>query len=362
MTETFRRGFDRRRLALPAAVAMAAVVLGAGGSSAFFQNSTLEGTIGTDISGVWLARHHLIPEFRLRYKIEEAGVEGPPAEVGPIGDEHPELNGPKPRGVKVTAIRDQKIANSVGLFVGDYILRVNNTPIDTPSDFADAIADISGGAVALSVRRPGIRHTTARLVKISYAASEGVGDDGTSSVVQEKVRFEVVEAQLPFEDELEETRRKTSLWTATEAQLDALRANWFELPIPERTPFVRGEHRIVAAAAYDGSLLQDANLFDTQFAVISKLQSNPLAGGSGQAVGIYGFQELTPERLAGTYVEATIASAPFPITIEFKGRFDMTRIDDYSNKDVEHRRKLHEVKVPKEDYDDIELAPADDND
>jgi hypothetical protein len=42
-------------------------------ASAFFQNTKLEGTIGSDIGGVWLDMHHVMPEFRITYSKPATG-------------------------------------------------------------------------------------------------------------------------------------------------------------------------------------------------------------------------------------------------------------------------------------------------
>ena len=36
------------------------------GAEAFFQTTTVEGTIGRDLGGIWLLVHHAAPQFRVR--------------------------------------------------------------------------------------------------------------------------------------------------------------------------------------------------------------------------------------------------------------------------------------------------------
>jgi hypothetical protein len=107
-------------------------------------------------------------------------------------------------------------------------------------------------------------------------------------------------------------------------------------------------------------LRQDENLKGTLFAIISTLQGNPIAGGGGRSIAIYGFDKVDADRAGGTYVESTLATAPFPISIEFNGRFEMIKIGPFSNQDVEFRMvqtKAEGKKKQEEESRKFELAP-----
>jgi hypothetical protein len=116
----------------------------------------------------------------------------------------------------------------------------------------------------------------------------------------------------------------------------------------------------VAASDNDASLRQDDNLTDSSFAIVSTLKGNPLGGGGGQNIAIYGFEKVGSETASGTYVESTLATAPFPISIEFNGRFELTKLAPYSDKDVEFltaRAQADAKKSQAEESRKIELAP-----
>ncbi len=117
---------------------------------------------------------------------------------------------------------------------------------------------------------------------------------------------------------------------------------------------------MVAASHYGPDLAGDDNTTNTLFAMILKLDGNPLGGGGGgQLIDIYGIREIGEGMIDGTYVTAVIAQAPFPISVEFKGAFTMTRIDDLSDKDVEWRAEHAKNRAGTEEkaLDQFELAP-----
>jgi len=55
-------------------------------------------------------------------------------------------------------------------------------------------------------------------------------------------------------------------------------------------------------------------------------------------------------------VQATLANAPFPISLEFKGLFTMYKIADYSDADDEVRAEKAKGEEKKSD-EDVKLAP-----
>jgi hypothetical protein len=101
----------------------------------------------------------------------------------------------------------------------------------------------------------------------------------------------------------------------------------------------------------------DENLENTSFAIISELQGNPIKGGGGKVIALYGVREITPKRIVGTYVESTFAQAPFPISIEFRGSFTLLRLEDFTNKDLAYRLKEARGKQAERPPMDVPLAP-----
>ena len=335
-------------MVLAAVVALVAATPPAG---AFLQRTTLKGTLGTDVGGVWLALYHVAPTFRV--KIDRAADGVLPFSVGPVPEQLAPLAGKPPLGVVIKEFTNPGISAKYGIFEGDLVTKVNITVIKGQADYERALATVKKYALVL-IRRPALGATRARLLKIKYSAREQEVD-GRSVIADETVSLRAVHAVLPFKKELLARSRKHELWSPTEEDLLVLRTGWHKLPPPERATFVGGEYEVVSQAAYNAPQRKDEHLEDTLFAIIAKLKGHPLAGG-GTNIGVYGVREVSTGRIAGSYVESTLASAPFPISIDFNGTFELLRLDDYSDKDLEYRksRTVAEVKAKQSE---VKLAP-----
>lgn len=329
----------------------ALVALAPAGVGAFYQTTTVEGTIAEDIGGVWVAVYHMAPTFRVR--VDSVGETNAPWKVGPIGGDLTALMGEKPRGVVITEIPDAGVTGQYGIFAGDIITKVNTILVDNVDEYNAAMKDVKEWFL-VTIRRPQLQNTKARLVKIKYEADE-VEEDGVSAIGNETIQIRVLLNELPVLDEIDKARRERKLYTVSDKDIDEVRDDWFDLPVPELSPFVSGEHRVVTVSEYDQSLRRDDALRDTRFAIISQLKGNPLAGQVGQNIGIYGILEVSEKKITGTYVESTLASAPFPISIDFNGTFTLTRIADYSDADVEALNKKKSSEP--EQNDEVQTAP-----
>ena len=346
---TKRTGLAAALLCVAAGAIQPAAVL------AFFQKTAVEGTLGNDVGGVWLAIHHLMPSFRVR--VDRDPEKGAPFTVGPISQDLAPALGSEAKGVAIKEFTDETASDKYGIFQGDVITKINTTDVTNEEDFAKAMKEVKDWFL-VTVRRPQLRFSTARLIKIEYKAAEKEVE-GVSEL-DEKVDVRVGEGTLPFQDRIEAGRKENKFFVPTKEELAKLRDEWFKLTAPEKAIFVNGEHRVVAAGSYDESLRQDENLKGTQFAIISTLQGNPLAGGGGRSIAIYGFEKVEGGRAGGTYVESTLATAPFPISIEFNGRFEMIKIAPYSNKDVEFRMAQAQAEGKKKQEEEsrkFDLAP-----
>ena len=325
------------------------------GSEAFYQKTTIEGSIGTDVSGVWLSVQHVMPMFRVRLDRDADNIA--PFKVGPIDAKTAKALG-NPAGVAIAEFTDERAGSKYGIFKGDIISKVNTVEVENEEDFKKALQDVKEWFM-ITVRRPALSFTTARIVKIRYDADE-VEVDGVSQIGGENVGVYVVDVELPFQSKLESSRQSNDFFEPSKEEIETLKEGWYKLPSPTKPLYVNGEHRVVAAAQYDPSLKEDENLEGTEFALISTLAANPLTAGGGTTIGVYGFKEISANRMSGTFVESTLATAPFPISIEFGGGFEMTKLAPYSNKDLEHRRELDQEKAMEaqaEENREIELAP-----
>jgi hypothetical protein len=341
-----------RRQAL--AGALAATLLVSTDATAFLQQTTLEGTVGTDIGGVWLSVQHIMPEFRITYPKPAEG-RAVPFTVGPIPADLEPATGKNPKGVVVAECTEPAVCEEQGILVGDIILALNSAEVADPAAFEARIKDLPA-SVMLSMRRPAIRMTTAKLLKIRYGAGAAPAE-GTSTLGEEKVDLRILDVALPFAKQVEATRTSNSFFEPTAADLEALGKGWAELPPSSPVLFVNGKHRFVSSASYDDALAGDKGLKDTRYAIVMDLEANPIRGAGGKVIDIYGLETVDSRTIEGSYVTATIESAPFPINVEFKGRFRMTRVADWSDADDKARAAKAAANKPAEDLKKYELAP-----
>lgn len=323
--------------------------------ASFFQKTTADGTIGKDIGGVWLVVHQVMPMFRVR--LDRGADRVAPFDVGPIGPEYASLFSGKPQGVVITKMGDPSLSAQLGIFEGDIISNIDTTPVVDVASYEKALASVENKWFLATIKRAGMKYTTARLVKIEYGAKEGLQEDGTTGIAEEKVQLQFSDVTLPFAEKVEKTRETHALFTPDDKELSALGKDWWKLPLSKMPTFVGGEHQIIAEANYDSALREDTNLDGTLFAIISQLQSNPLLGGGGKTIAVYGAREVGPKKISGTYIETTMAQAPFPIAIEFVGSFTMFRIDDFSNKDTALRSEQLTREQKDLEKKDVPVAP-----
>jgi hypothetical protein len=328
--KTFVSGGRAATLAV-AGVAFAGVTLAPRpGLALFVQQSNTEGVIAQDIGGIWLSVHDVMPEFGSQIRREE-GDKTIPFKIGPLGEALKPFIGPDAKGVMVTEIPESASAE-LGILQDDMIIALNSQPVADEADFERELAKAQR-LIVLTVRRPAIGFTTTRLLKVQWEAVHSE-DENSSALVETPVRVQVMDVKLPFQQAVNDTRNGPQTWAPSKEVLEDLEANWWQLPPNDPAAFVKGEHRVVAADHYDSALVTDDISRGKMFAITSDLTGNPLLGG-GRSVVIYGVGEVAGDRIRGDFIEAALGAAPFPISVEFKGRFTWYRIDDYSNKDVE---------------------------
>jgi hypothetical protein len=332
-----------------AAGALAASLIAPTQASAFFQQTSLEGTLGTDIGGVWLSVQNIMPEFRIQYPKPASGP-AIPIEVGPIPAELQSLLGDKPTGVVVTKCIDTQFCSDQGLLVGDVVMDINTRPTPDVAAFNEAVAN-TPPSILISIRRTALKMTTARLLKIKYS-----GGQSGSENAGESLDIRVLDVTLPFDKQIDESRVNHTAVVPATADFDAITEGWAELPLQSPLRYATGKHRFVAQGSFDESLSGDKSLTNSKFAIVMDLTSNPVRGGGGQVIDVYGIEQLDSKKMSGNYVSVTIANAPFPINIEFKGRFEMTRLTDWSDQDDKNRAAAEAAK-PKEDMEKYKTLP-----
>jgi hypothetical protein len=342
---------SRRRIATGALVAS---LIAPTPAPAFFQQTSLEGALGTDLGGVWLSVQHVMPEFRISYAKPTTG-DAVPIETGPIPPDLVPLLGEKPIGVVITKCTDAAFCSENGILVGDVIVEMNTRKTTDAASFAEAVAN-APQQVLLSIRRPALKMSTVRLFKMRYGAKDSKPAGEGVSPAEETLDIRLLDVALPFDARIEESRTSHALVTLTEEELATVGKGWAELPGNKPVRYATGKHRFVARSAFDESLAADKNLTDAKFAMVMDLKSNPMRGGGGQVIDVYGIETVEPKKLAGTYVSVTLANAPFPINIEFKGRFEMWKVAEWSDLDDKNRAAEDSKKV-KEDLDKFKTLP-----
>jgi len=325
-------------------------------AAGFFQSTSVEGTIGADLGGVWLGLYYTAPTFRIRAELGEDPASS--FDIGPVPEDLLPLLGESGAGVQLLEVVAPQITRGASLFVGDIITMVDGRAVDGPDAFREALAGVEKDWALLQVLRPSLKQTAANVVKIHYSAVvEEV--DGTSAIAAEVIRMEILDGVLPFAEEVEKARVERRFLVPSDEQIEEVREGWFKLDPPDNAVFVGGEHRVVASESYDLSLRKDDALRGTEFAVVSQLKGNPVLGG-GQTVAIYGVRSVGTDVISGTYVQSSIANAPFPISIDFVGAFRLLRLSEFSSADLEHRRMVAENEAGVEDeetWDELELEP-----
>jgi hypothetical protein len=342
---------SRRRFA---AGALAATLIAPTQAPAFFQQTSLEGTLGTDVGGVWLSIQNIVPEFRISYPKPTSGP-AVPIEVGPVTPDLHSLVGDKPLGVLITKCVNETFCTENGVMVGDVIVEVNSRPTPDQAAWQEATSN-APQMVQLSIRRPALKMSTARLFKLKYGGGQSKGAGEGTSAAEETLDIRLLDVALPLDEKVEKSRTGHELVVPTEAELETIGKTWAEMPAQKPLRYATGKHRFVSKSAYDESLLADKSLQNASFAVVMDLKGNPGRGGGGQVIDVYGIESLDSKKISGSYVSVTMANAPFPINIEFKGRFEMTKVAEWSDQD-DKLRAAEEAKRPKEDLDKIKTLP-----
>ena len=337
------------RIALGAA---AVTLLAAAPAPAFFQTTNLEGPIGADIGGVWLSMQNVVPEFRVSYQKPTSG-RAVPFTVGPIPAELEPVLGKNAPGVVITACDGGTFCAEHGLVAGDVVTKINTAELTDTASFDKAVENVPQ-TVFLTIRRAALHMTSARLFKFKYENKPQ--ETGESTEVQESLDIQVLDVVLPFADKLEESRQKHTRFEPSAGELEDLKAKWVTLPVNQPARYVSGENRFVAKSHFDQALESDKFLTKAKFALILNMQGNPMQGG-GKAIDVYGIESLTDSRMEGTFVTVTMASAPFPINIEFKGRFVATKVAPWSDEDDKIRAEKSKNKTPKEDLSKFKTLP-----
>src|SRR5262249_42653596 len=162
--------------------------------------------------------------------------------VGPIPPELASIMGSNASGVAIQTCDQSNFCSENGVVQGDVVIRVNSADITDVASFDKATADLPP-TVLLWIRRPALRMTTGRLLKIKYANEGKETAEGSES--QESVDVQVLDVALPFADALETSRQKHTAFEPTPADLQNLGQKWAELPLANPLRYLSGDNRLV---------------------------------------------------------------------------------------------------------------------
>jgi len=116
-------------------------------------------------------------------------------------------------------------------------------------------------------------------------------------------------------------------WKPSPEQLSQLRAAWDGLT-PETAHAVRVANIIAGRDGLDENLKRDERTKDALWVVQQRQDFDGTAGAAMRQVSVYAARSEADGGYTGNFDTATIAAAPFPIPIAFKGTFQLYRLDE----------------------------------
>lgn len=147
------------------------------------------------------------------------------------------------------------------------------------------------------------------------------------TTVEGKPQLAVRWAKLPapLAQSLTTANEQHRAWEPSESELVQLRDAWSGLT-PEDRGAKQVDTTLTGKDAFSDTAKADERMKDSQFLVQMVVLYAPGKGPIKDAL-LYGAMEPTPTGYRGNYASVTIAAAPFPVPIPFKGTFRMYRLD-----------------------------------
>jgi len=114
-------------------------------------------------------------------------------------------------------------------------------------------------------------------------------------------------------------------WEPTPEQLNEVRDQWTTIS-PDHPPVASYDTTITGSDAFDDVAKKEEKMKDSLF--IMQLVTNFVPGGGNPVkdVMVLGARDRLPEGYGGNYASATLAAAPFPVSVAFNGTFKLYRL------------------------------------
>jgi hypothetical protein len=304
--------------------ALAAVCLVPAAALAFPESTETQGEIPIDLNGVWLVVHHL--------------AVNPPGPTPTPGAEPTPAETAAPK-----AQAEQRTFNVVNLFKILYL----------PKAEAQKVRDAKAKRQQASIDKANAVIASMHSETVPMQTEDGQVEGGPRVIVPvvphppgydpkihegDWVDVFMLDVDLPksIDDAFQAAQRAEKPFVPTDKQLALLRSSWSKLAPKANGEFSRIEWKVIAKQYFDQGMQYDPNLLGAQFVISATEQMIPRAGQPDRNIVVYGFSDLDNKKvLGGGHARAMMATAPFPIPIEFHGTFKMYKVADLSPPTVE---------------------------
>jgi hypothetical protein len=292
-----------RRALVAAALALGLV---AARGFAFVESTETQGELPREISGIWLVVNH----------IEFANPTPSPGEPTPAPSPAAESNRyfnvvnllrvvhfPKAEADKRRAA-DVKMEEASIEKAKQLVAEEEKKAIPVQTESGDVQSDVR--VVVPSVpekRRP------------------GTGDD---------VDIFLLDVAFPksIQDEIDKAQKAQKPWNPSDKDLALLKSSWSTLKPSGRDEYSKIEWKVTAKDKYDDNYQVDETTKDAPFAIAANEEMIPKPNVPKTNILVYGVAEMKDNKMSGKHTRAMMASAPFPLPIEMRGKFDMYKVAD----------------------------------
>jgi hypothetical protein len=129
-----------------------------------------------------------------------------------------------------------------------------------------------------------------------------------------------------IQDAIDKANKEEKPWVPTSKDLATLKSSWSTLKPNGRDDFSKIDWKIATSDKYDDNLKIDPTTKDAKFTLSGNQEMIPKPNVPKTNIVIYGFEQVQGDKLSGKHTRAMMASAPFPMSIDMKGVFDMYKL------------------------------------